>query len=73
MNATIYINGVQRRCTGIDATFYADADTHPGVRCSCHNIGDKAAYALKHGQAVKTLGNVYSLSPGIPKFEDERQ
>lgn len=73
MNTVIYINGEKRLCTGIAGVFYADSDSLPGRRCSCHNIGDSAAQALRSGQAVKTLGNVYSLTPGIPKFEDERQ
>ena len=62
-NTIIYINGEKHRCTGVDASFYADCEGHPYVPCSCHNIGASAAAALKRGRAVRTLGNTYSLTP----------
>lgn len=63
MNTVIYINGVRRLCTGLDASFYADSDDLPGRNCSQHNIGPAAALHLRSGGSVRTLGNHYSTTP----------
>lgn len=58
----IFINGRRHQIVdGFGPTFFADADSAPGRRCSCHNIGDSAYSALLRGDQVRTLGNTYNL------------
>ena len=62
----IYINGVKRMGTVEGdqfpaGQFYADSDSLPHRRCSYHGIGPQAAYDIRQGYTIRTLGNTYSL------------
>jgi hypothetical protein len=64
-STTLYINGNPHRITELAESFYADLPGMPSQRCSYHRIGATAVGALRSGQAVRTLGNTYSMQPPV--------
>jgi hypothetical protein len=69
-STTLYINGTPHRITEMAESFYADLPDMPSRRCSYHHIGASALGALRSGQAVRTLGNTYSMmKPLVPEEE----
>jgi hypothetical protein len=64
-STTLYINGKPHRITELTECFYADLPEMPSRRCSYHRIGATAVGALRSGQAVRTLGNMYSMQPPL--------
>lgn len=68
MPTTLYINGVKRNATELGVKVYADSDSLPGRRCSCHSFNRGSVEHLKNGGRVFTSGNWYSLRPN-PTYE----
>ena len=60
-STTLYINGNPHRITELAECFYADLPSMPHRKCSYHRIGAAALGALRSGNAVRTLGNTYSM------------